>query len=52
MAGDRVVSQGEPVLLSRTARAARFLDTMTECEAIQSVAAPTRGAVLDLAVAL
>ena len=41
----------EAVLLRRTTRAVKFLDSVTESEAIQSVASPTRGEnVLDLAV--
>ena len=41
----------EPTFLSRTARAELFVDALTECEAEQSVTAPTRGGnFLDLVV--
>ena len=40
---------GEPTYRSRTARAELFVDALTECEAEQSVTAPTRGSnFLDL----
>ena len=39
------------ILLRRTARAVTFIDTVAECEAVQTVTSPTRGEnILDLAV--
>ena len=41
----------ETILLRRTARAVKFLDSVAECEAVQTVTTPTRGEnILDLSI--